>query len=160
MKKKLTVLTLSALIAANPSFCDAPPPPPQETWLALCVVAVAGLAVTTIYIVSKRCQPKYYWLMDNNVPPTYWVGTATRKECEINEWKRIGGPYNRPQDAPMDHPDPTNRVETASSAPLKIATQSFNGTNWITVDQQVCDLDDFIYFPTNAAMFRLEVGVP
>jgi len=64
------------------------------------------------------------------------------------------------QDAPAQHPDPTNRVELAASEPLKIKVQaSQDGRNWATVNEQVCDLEDFVYYPTNAAMYRLEVRI-
>lgn len=162
MKTELTAMTLATALAALPfnSPAPEPDPDPQPTALAWCVVACVGVAVTAIIITAKRCEPKYYWLMDNERPPNFWVGTATKKECEIQEWTRIGGPYNGPEDAPYPHPDPTNRVDSVVSAPVSmIAVEtSTNLVDWVTIHESAnTDLDDFIYSPTNTGMFRIRI---
>ncbi len=161
--KQTVSLLLALLVAILPINiqADPAPPPQQSEWaVAVCIMVGVGLAVTGIMIVSKRCQPKYYWLMDDDQPPTFWVGTATRKECQIQGWKKIGGPYDRPGDAPPIHPDPTNRVNEASSAMvLKISVQtSQDMVSWTTVHSEVSDIEDFVYYPTNTGFFRLEAG--
>ncbi len=156
MKQVIAVL-LIAVIAASPIRIQADEPPPQNMGLALCVIAVAGLAVATIYIVAHKCAPKYYWLCDDDQPPKYWVATCTKKEAAINGWHRIGGPYTRPQDAPIEHPSPTNRVELAAGPVEKINVQSSqDGQHWTTVSQFTGDMEDFSYSPTNTGLFRLE----
>lgn len=152
-----------AMMCVLPLRAQTPEPnpgPPQQSWIAVCIVVCAGVAVVGIYLVAKKCEPKYYWLMDDNEPPTFWVGTATKKECTINGWNRIGGPYTKASDAPTQHPNPTNRVENIVGPPVNISVQSStDGANWSTVHTEQCDLDDFGYIvPTNApsaAMFRL-----
>ncbi len=162
MKRNLLTGALCLSMVGVPMqsiLSEEPPPPDQPFWGALCVMAVAGIAATAVYIVSKKCQPKYYWLMDDDTPPKFWVASATRKECQINGWQRIGGPYERVTDAPAVHPASTNRVEFVASQPMTIKVQSStNLTHWTTVYQEVADLEDFGYWPTNAAMFRLEVS--
>ncbi len=157
-----TAALIGALIVTPiPIHADDPPPHGGNSWAALCIVAFAGVAVGAVYIISKRCEPKYYWLMDDNVPPTFWVGTATAKQCKIEGWRRIGGPYNRQQDAPAEHPNPTNTVPNLVSLPMKVVVQSSqDGQQWTPVDEQVVDLEDHVYYPTNTGMFRLEVGAP
>lgn len=177
MKNKTLNLIVSAILGAVITalpVCANPPlhskhdsggtdDNPQEVSAVICVVAavVVTAAVVGIVIVSKKCQPKYYWLMDSEQPPNFWVGTATKKECEINDWKRIGGPYNRPEDAPVEHPPATNRVDELAPVPLHIAVEaSTNLTDWTTVSESYCDLEDFAYTPTNrnAGFFRLRVN--
>ena len=165
MKIKLTALTLAAIFAARSSIADdpviEPPPPDQDMALAVCVVAVCAVAVGTIYVISRKCQPKYYWLMDDQQPPTYWVATATRKECQINGWKRIGGPYTHPEDAPPQHPPSTNRVDSLIGQIQTInVQQSQDGVHWDRVSEFRGDMEDFAYFPTNkvSGMFRLEIS--
>lgn len=163
--KSVTTAALIWVMLALPIRAEGPisasdPSQPQKSWVAVCVVAFAGLAVAGIYIVAKRCQTKYYWLMDDDEPPKFWVGTATDKQCEIEGWKKIGGPYDRPEDAPAQHPDPTNRVTRAFSEPLNMAVQSStDGHNWTTVYTETCDMEDFGYFPTNevSGMFRITI---
>lgn len=162
MKRKfLTAALVGALITIpmQSALSDAPPPE-DDFWLAACIVAVAGLAVTAVYIVSKKCEPKYYWLMDGDNPPNFWVGTATRKECEVQGWHRIGGPYTKPSDAPVQHPASTNRVENIVGPVVNIGVESLSGTNWTTVYQTQSELEDFIYWPTNQGLFRLVERVP
>ncbi len=160
MKKLLSLLLVVFLLpirADEPTPAD--PGPSQDTVaLAACLVAAAGIAAGAVYIFSHKCQPKYYWLMDDSQPPNFWVATATRKQCQIEGWHRIGGPYTHPQDAPAIHPDPTNRVSLAASAPLNISVQATTDLqNWTTVYQETADTEDFSYCTTNAAMFRLMV---
>ena len=171
MKRKLTSVALAAMMLVYPvnrSWSDdgitpGPGVPDQNIYpvAGACIVAFIGLAAIGLYVATKSCQPKYYWLMDDDKPPRFWVGTATRKECQINGWKKIGGPYNRPEDAPPVHPDPTNRVDEVVSAPMNISVESStNGVNWQTVQQSLCDPEDHVYFPTNtgAAFFRIKLG--
>lgn len=166
MQNKRTHWIVSLLLIVLLTFiptqikADGPIPPKNDSWVALCIVAGVGLALTGIYLVSKKCQPRYYWLMDDDDPPKFWVATATRKECSINNWKRIGGPYNSPQEAPAQHPNPTNRVNDAEAAlPVTITVQqSHDLVSWTDVYTERCDLEDFAYFPTNAALFRLKVS--
>lgn len=165
--KTMTSLVLIALMAVMPITTGAenqpqPPKPgdPQELWLAVCLVAFAGVAVGGIYVVSKRCQPKYYWLMDDDTPPKFWVGCPTKKECAVNNWIRIGGPYTRMEDAPAVHPNPTNRVNDLVGPVMKIAVQSStNMVDWTTVYEENTEMEEFIYWPTNqvSGMYRLMV---
>lgn len=160
MKTKLIAVVMSALIIITPiELRSDPEPPTSDTWLAVCVVAVAAIAAGAVYLVSKKCQPKYYWLMDDNErPKKYWVAAATRKECEINGWKRIGGPYTSASDAPPVHPPDTNVINELVGPVMKIQVESTSDfREWTPVYQTECDLEDFGYFPTNAAMFRLVV---
>lgn len=161
MKNRLVTIALVVALVAIPLQlpADPSPPPPQEWALALCVVAVCAVAVGGIYIIGKKCQPKYYWIMDREEPPNFWVGTANTKECQINGWVRIGGPYKSPADAPPVHPNPTNRATISMSEPVKINVQSLVNNQWITVSDYEGDLEDFAYFPTNAVsgLFRLEL---
>lgn len=155
--------TISAMLAASliamPLQSHAQENPPDDFWLAAAVVCVAGAAFAGVYIVTKKAAPKYYWHMDSEQPPNFWVGTSTPKQCDIEGWTRIGGPYNRPQDAPAEHPNPTNRVQRVVGPASFIAVQtSTNGQHWTTVHQQVCDTEEFVYFPTNTGMFR--IGTP
>ena len=157
--KKLIAGLLIFTMAATPLKIEADEPPPENMGLALCIVAVAGIAVTAIYIVAKRCQPKYYWLCDDDQPPKFWVATATKKQCAIEGWHRIGGPYTTPQDAPAIHPSPTNRVELVAGPVENINVQtSQDGHNWTTVSEFRGDEEDFSYSPTNTGMFRLEIS--
>lgn len=162
MKNRLvTTLTLVIALVAIPLQSPADPPPPQDgeqLWLAACVVAFAGVAVGGVYIISRRCEPKYYWIMDKEQPPNFWVGTANTKECQINGWIRIGGPYRKAADAPPVHPDPTNRATISFNAPVTINVQSFSTGQWETIYRFTGDEEDFAYFPTNrvADMLRLE----
>jgi hypothetical protein len=160
MKNKLLCLALIALFTLPLKAGDDPAPDPQPMWLPACIVAAVGLAAVGIVVLVKSCEPKYYWLMDDDQPPKFWVGAATRKECQINGWKRIGGPYNRPQDAPTQHPDPTNVVVSAVSLQTITVHASTNMTDWSVVHREVTDPEDFAYFPTNAAMFRVEMSRP
>ncbi len=158
MKKLLSLLLVVFLLptrADEPTPAD-PGPDPNVAALAACLVAATGIAVGAVYIFSHKCAPKYYWLCDDDNPPRFWVATATRKQCQIEGWHRIGGPYTQPQDAPATHPDPTNRVNLAASAPIKISVQASQDLqNWTTVYQDTADTEDFSYCTTNAAMFRL-----
>ena len=130
-------------------------PDPQHTALAICVIACAALAAGGVYILSKRCQPKYYWLWDGEQPPRTWVGAATDKECAINGWTKIGGPYEKAADAPPTCPDLTNRVQKATSAPMNIAVEgTSNMSQWSTVYAERCDMDDFGAFIPNTNSFR------
>lgn len=140
------------------------PGPPQQTWLAVCVVVAAGVAIAGIYLVNKKCKPKYYWLADDDQPPTTWVGTATDRECKINGWKKIGGPYERPQDAPTNAPPLTNIVSEIIGPVLHhVVEESSDGVNWTSIHEENSTQEDFGYFvpATNqAALFRLRVGAP
>lgn len=162
IKQVTTTVALTALLLA-PYQSSGDDPPPQNDWLLSAgVVLVAGIAVTGIYLVAHAAQPKYYWLMDSEQPPRFWVAAATGKECEINGWHRIGGPYNRLEDAPAQHPDPTNRVAAATSAPMNLTVESsVNGSGWQPVFKTSCALDDFGYFPDNngsgVTLFRLMI---
>ncbi len=136
------------------------PTKPQEFWLAACVVVAAATAVGGIMLFSRKCQPKYYWLMDNEQPPTYWVGTATRKECAINNWTVIGGPYDKPGDAPPQHPSSTNRISSIV-VPIRITVlASANLSQWTPVHSEVSDTEDFSYFTPVAGFYRLELSAP
>lgn len=149
-------------INADEPVTPADPGPPQQTWVAVCIVVGVGLAVTAIYLVNKKCKPKYYWLCDDDVPPRTWVGTATDKECKINDWKKIGGPYDRPEDAPTNAPPITNIVhELMGPVMHHVVEQSNDGENWTAVHEEDCTQEDFGYIvpATNqAALFRLRVG--
>jgi len=129
-------------------------------WLAICMVAAAGIAVGVVYVIARGCEPQYYWLMDSNEPPKFWVATATKKECEIEGWKRIGGPYKRPQDAPHEHPNPTNRVNNVIGPTITIRVQaSTNLVDWSTVSEVRGDAEDFAYFSTNSpGFFRFQMA--
>lgn len=158
MKKLVTIVLLIALLPLDLPAPEPPPPPPDDWALAACLVAVAGAAAAGVYIIAQKCKPKYYWMTDDEQPPKFWVGIATRKECQINGWRRIGGPYNQPQDAPPQHPDPTNVVNIVASAPVTIKVHaSTNGSHWDVVHEFSGDMEDFGYFPTNAVggMFKL-----
>jgi len=171
MKTKLTSAILTGLMLAYPinrswsddSITPGPDVPDQDIHpvAGACVVAFIGIAAIGIYVASKSCQPKYYWMMDDDKPPRFWVGTATRKECQINGWKKIGGPYVRPEDAPVIHPDPTNRVDEIVSAPVNIYVESStNLVDWQTVHDSYCDPEDFIYTPSTnqqSGFFRLRI---
>lgn len=137
------------------------PGPPQETWIAVCVVVAAGLAVGAIYLVNKKCKPKYYWLADDDQPPNTWVGTATDRECKFNGWRKIGGPYEKPTDAPTNAPPLTNIVSELSGPVMHHAVeQSSDGVNWATIHEEDSTQEDFGYLvsPTNqAGLFRLRV---
>lgn len=150
-----TNLVLAAALIAMPleSRADEEPPPQDFSAIAACVVLAAVAAVGAVYIISRGCKPKYYWIMDNDEPPKFWVGTATRKERDINDWKFIGGPYDKPGDAPGIHPDPTNRVESVISAPVHIQIQeSTNLVTWTTAHSEFSDLEDFSYALTNTGV--------
>ncbi len=159
--------TISAVLAATlvtmpmQAGLEPAPTPKNDTWLGMCVLVCAGLAVGAVYVMSKRCQPKYYWLMDDDTPPKFWVATCTKKQAQCEGWKRIGGPYNRVEDAPAVHPSPTNTVQELAAEVMKFTVQtSQDGTNWMTVDTQVVDWEDHIYYPTNSGMFRIQMGLP
>jgi hypothetical protein len=141
----------------------APKQPGQDSALALCIVALAAVAVGVIYVVSKNCKPKYYWMMDpEEQPPRFWVGAHNNKEVQINGWKRIGGPYERIEDAPPVHPNPTNRVSHISDQPVvRVSAQhSDDMVTWTTVHTERVQLDEFLFFPTNTSgFFRLEAGL-
>lgn len=160
MKRKfVSSVLIAALLTIPIQTAKSDDPPPENMGLAICVIACAAIAVGAVYIVAHKCQPKYYWLMDNDSPPKFWVATATKKQCQIEGWHRIGGPYTRPQDAPAVHPDATNRVELVSQPAMNIAVQQTqDGQSWTTVYQQNCDTEDFGYSPTNCGMFRLVVS--
>ena len=137
------------------------PGPPQQTWLAVCVVAACGVAIAGIYVLARKCRPKYYWLCDNEEPPNKWVGTCTKRECIINGWRKIGGPYERPEDAPTNAPPITNVVsEIMSSAPLNYTVEETKDLqNWTPIYSERTTDEEFAYFPTNTAggMFRIRV---
>lgn len=159
---RLVAVTLVILLAILPVPLNAEnPPPPKDDWaLALCIVAGIGLATAGIYIVAHKCKPKYYWLMSNDNPPVFWVGTATDKQCQIEDWVKIGGPYDKPEDAPAVHPDKTNRVNRATSEIMTVTVQqSSDLVTWTTVHEEATDLEDFSYSPTNTlgGMFRVSV---
>lgn len=162
---KALIAILIALLV-TPTRAEQPvnpkgPDKPQETWLPVCIVAAAGLAVAGIYIISKKCKPKYYWLADEEQPPTTWVGAATDRECRINGWHKIGGPYDSPQEAPTNAPPLTNIVSRAFTQPMNITVeQTTDLQNWTPVYSEFCDTEDFAYFPTNAVggMFRISVA--
>ena len=157
--KKIIASLLVIIVVSLPLQIQADPQPPDQDWLlAACVVACAGIAVGAVYVFSKKCESKWYWLMDSEQPPNFWIASTTRKQCQVEGWIRIGGPYKSPQDAPTQHPSPTNRVEVPST-PMKLSWQaSTNGVNWTTVYQDNCDVEDFGFFPTNAAMFRVMIA--
>lgn len=156
--KKLVAIALIIVLLPFDLPAPEPPPPPQEWVLAACMVAFAGAAAAGVYIVAQKCKPKYYWMTDDEQPPKFWVGTATKKQCEVEGWRRIGGPYDRPEDAPQQHPNPTNVVNLTANAPTIIKVHaSTNGTDWNVVHEFSGDMEDFGYFPTNAVggMFKL-----
>ncbi len=160
--KKLVSMVLIAVVVVMPLHLNAddpPPPPTEELWPALAMVAFVGLCVGGVMLLSKKTEPQYYWLMDDEKPPNFWVATATGKECQLNGWKRIGGPYKRAADAPPVHPDPTNRVHVVSPT-LNMAFESStdDGNSWTTVYQETCPMDDFgcVLPATNSmALFRI-----
>lgn len=154
-------LALVAAMTVLPLDLNADEQPPKnDSLLALCVVACAGAAVGVVYIFTKKCKPKYYWLMDDDQPPRFWVGTTTRKQAKIEGWRIIGGPYETPQDAPVAHPSPTNTVSFAAEPTFMIKVQtSTNGSSWTTVNETRGEMEDFGYYPTNAGMFRIEMGL-
>jgi len=157
----ITLLLIALLVALPIQIKADEEPPPQDWALIACAVAVVAVAVGAIYVISKKCAPKYYWLWDGETPTGTWVGTATDKQCQIEGWKKISGPYDKPGDAPPTCPNLTNRVNKAVSAPITISTQtSQDGANWTTVDVQHVDMEDYAYFPTNqiGTMLRLQYG--
>lgn len=164
----LVTLLLVILIAIIPVPVSADPPPPpngQSEWvLAAFIVAGVAAAVGGIIILAKKTEPKYYWIMDpSESPATFWVGTTTRKECSINGWKRIGGPYASPAQAPAIHPSPTNTVTELAPQVLTITVQEQRGTNWVNIGSQTCDTEDFGYFiPTTNKLgfYRLSHSIP
>lgn len=161
MKKLVTLLLCLAIIALPLRADDNPPPPPQEVWLAVCLLAAAGAAAAGIYIVARTCAPKYYCHKDDSEPPVYWVGTSTAKECELKGWKRLSGPYASPGDCVECPPGvmATNVVQGYPLPPISISVwESTNLTDWVRVHQEVCDPEDFVYWPTNkaaAAFYKL-----
>ena len=163
MKHAINSVMVAILVALPIKASDQPvadePGKPQENWLAICVIAAAAVAVGGVWIMSKRCKPRYYWLMDaSQSPAVYWVGAATKKECEIEGWERIGGPYDRPEDAPQQHPPSTNRVDHVI-VPMQISTQNSQDlVNWQTIHTEVNDIEDYSYYATNQGFFRIKVG--
>ena len=162
---KVITYTLVAMMAVMPVKISADEPPPgDEPWaLAACIIVATGIAVGAVVFFAKKCEPQYYWLMDDSEqPPKYWVATCTKKEAEVSGWKRIGGPYKRPTDAPIEHPSPTNRVDHVISPYVRITVQqSTNLVEWVPLSSTTGYSEDFAYFPTNAAGFyRYEIGAP
>jgi len=131
--------------------------------VGICLILGVVAGVTAVYMVSKACKPKYYWMMDpEDSPPRFWLGTHSNKEVQIQGWKRIGGPYDRIEDAPTQPPNATNRVSHLSSEPtLRVSVQqSQDSVNWVTVHTEVSQIDEVVYYPTNTGFFRLEAGLP
>lgn len=158
MKKIITAALIVSLIALPVSANEDHKP--QPTLMAWCLVAAVGAAAIGIYIVSKSCQPKYYCMTDGENPPTYWVGNANRKECELNGWTRLSGPYDSPGDCTNCPPVVTN-VALPSPVALRITViASTDLLNWTEVHNEVVDPEDFVYFPTNAAFYRIGWGTP
>lgn len=162
-RSKLTALVLVAALAIAPIKIQADePPPPKNDWaVVICAVIGVGLVVTGIYLLNKKCQPKYYWLMNSDEPPVFWIGTATDRECKIQDWHKIGGPYTSPNQAPPIHPDKTNRVHELVGPVMHHAVEeSADGVNWVTIHEEDSTQEDFGYFvsPTNhAGFFRLRL---
>ncbi len=161
MKTNIATTALVLGLVISPVQIHADPQPPKQDWLlAACVVAGVGLAAGAIYIVASKCEPKYYWLMDSESPPTFWVAACTKKEAQINGWKRIGGPYNKKEDAPPVHPPITNVVNVVSGPQFTIKVQQLTTNGWDTVSTVVCETEEFAYYPTNAGLYRLDMGLP
>lgn len=167
METIVTSLLIAAIVAIPVQRAIPQEKPPEKDWLlALCVVAVAGAAATAVYIASRSCKPKYYWLCDGEQPPKYWVGTATKKECEINGWRRVGGPYDKPGDAPPQPPSTLlSYTEEPPGPSMRIKVhESSDMQHWTVIHEAVCPTEDFAYFPTNTAkaqmFYRLEMGAP
>lgn len=162
MKTLTTAVLIAALGYAECKAPELPPeqPPNQDTWVAVCLVAAAGLAVGAIYLVAKRCKPRYYWLLSEN--GDIWLGTCTKKEAQINGWEKIGGPYPTIQDAPVEHPNITNRVHDVIAEPLMLYTveRTTDLTHWQVVNSQTNTIEEFVYYPTNTGLFRIGERAP
>lgn len=167
--RTLTTLLLIAVMLVLPMRIQAkePPPPPDEWTVVVCAVIGVGLVVTGIWLLNKKCTPKYYWFWDGEPgnPPNTWVGTCTERERKINGWRKIGGPYAKPEDAPPLPPPITNVVSEIEGPLLHHAVEQSTdgGKSWTTIHEEDSTQEDFGYFvsPTNqAALFRLRVGAP
>ncbi len=161
MKTLIAILLVALMVMPLNADFTPTPTPDQDTWVALCLVAAAGVAVGIVYIAAKRCKPRYYWLL-NPENGDIWLGTCSKKQKEIEGWEKIGGPYVSIQDAPPVHPSITNRVNDIIAEPIHNFTveQSTDNQNWIVCFSATNTIEEFIYFPTNAAMFRIAERVP
>jgi len=161
--KLVAVVTAAALLVSSVRLNADDDPPPQNVGMLLpCIVAgVAVVAVATVVIIVKRCSPKYYCMRDDENPPNYFVGNATKKECQINGWTRINGPYDSAADVPPCDSHTVTNIQQQASAPLHITVeQSADLNRWSVAGTSFCDLDDFYFDPTNAAAmyFRIKIA--
>lgn len=152
--KVLTYLTIVCLLASSVRIPAEPDPveDPQPAWILACFVVGAGvLAGVGIYVVTKSCNPKYYCMKDSD--GKYWVGTATKKEREVNDWVIVSGPYDSVAQGTNNCPPPPGQMTLQMEPPdwtIRVQ-ESTNLLDWVTIHETRDDPFNlnFTFFPTN-----------
>jgi hypothetical protein len=151
MKNKLIALVLVfVLISVQlPAQDESPNPQPASVWVAACVVVFAGAMAIGTAVVIRNCKPKYYCMKDSE--GTHFIGTATKKERQINGWVVVSGPYDTPDAGTNNCPPPaTNSVAFSESIESIIHIQeSTNLVDWVTLASFQDDPGNFSYQHTN-----------
>lgn len=150
-----TALLSTCLVATQMRTIRADDSPPiQETAaLAICLILFAAAGIGGTVIVIRSCAPKYYCLKDESeTPPKYWVGTATKKEVEINEWTVVSGPYKTPGE--VTNCPPVSVAMRANSWEWEIESEiffekSYDLENWIPIGSTIEDISNFSFSYTN-----------
>jgi hypothetical protein len=166
LPKVVTFAVIASLLALSYQQTRAdgdPEPQPAHPFLAACVVIFAGVMVVGTAVVIRNCKPKYWCLKDKE--GTHWVGTATKKECQISGWTVVGGPYESVAAGTNNCPPPaTNSVTMNIPAPDSFLQlqESTNLIHWTTIQEQWDDASKFKFEHTNtmdrAAYYRVLIA--
>jgi hypothetical protein len=150
LQKATALLLVAALTSVTIQRTKAEPEPqPASPFLAACVVIFAGVMVGGTAVIIRVCKPKYWCLKDKE--GTHWVGTATKKECQVNGWSMVGGPYESVEAGSTNCPPATNNITMNMPPPdsLLLLQESTDMLAWRTVQEQLDDPTNFKFEHTN-----------